>query len=394
MQPFKLNDKALCWIPLHEIESSAVRQIENISELPFIWKHLAIMPDVHYGKGATIGTVLPTEGAIVPAAVGVDLGCGMAAAQTSLKSDQLPLDLSEIRAEIEQAIPCGKGKGNKKPLPVLRHHLINLQSKAAANGRTGFYDNLVPKWRNQFGSLGSGNHFIEIVTEETETVWYLIHSGSRGIGARLASFHMRVARELMDKWFIQLPDPDLAYLVEGTPAFDEYITDLNWCQKYAYRNRLEMLERVDKVVRQHASVPFHVTQYVDAHHNYTERENHFGKNIWVTRKGAIRARRDDYGLIPGSMGAKSYLVRGKGNVASLHSAPHGAGRAMSRRKARDTFTMEDFDQEMAGIEIKRSSKFLDEMPGAYKDIDGVMERAAGLVDIVHTFRQIVNVKGT
>ena len=392
MPPTNIGPSVLAWLPAEQIEESAMRQIENLSQLPFIFKHVAVMPDCHFGLGATVGSCIPTERAIIPAAVGVDIGCGMIAVKTPLKREDLPDDRSHIRRAIESQIPLSAGHYNRSIKKTARPRIEQLEAKAAELDRLDFYDNLSKNWRNQLGSLGSGNHFIEIVLDEEDYVWAFLHSGSRGIGNRIATRHIAIAKQLMEKWYINLPDADLSYLVEDTPEFDNYMTDLEWAQEFALLNREEMMERIIKIL-QHRCGDFEEVERIQCHHNFTKREHHFGKNILVSRKGAIEARDGQLGLIPGSMGARSYVVRGKGNRASFNTAPHGAGRRLSRNRARQSFTMDDFDRDMAGIEVNRSEAFLDELPGAYKDIDLVMEQSADLVEILHTFRQIINVKG-
>ena len=392
MPPTNIGPSVLAWLPAEQIEESAMRQIENLSQLPFIFKHVAVMPDCHFGLGATVGSCIPTERAIIPAAVGVDIGCGMVAVKTPLKREDLPDDLSDIRRAIESQIPLSAGHYNRSVKKTARPRIEQLEAKAAELDRLDFYDNLSKNWRVQLGSLGSGNHFIEIVLDEEDYAWAFLHSGSRGVGNRIATHHIAIAKQMMEKWYINLPDADLSYLVEDTPEFDNYMTDLDWAQEFALLNREEMMERIIKIL-QHRCGDFEEVERIQCHHNFTKREHHFGKNILVSRKGAIEAREGQLGLIPGSMGARSYAVRGKGNRASFNTAPHGAGRRMSRNLARKSFSMDDFDRDMAGIEVNRSEAFLDELPGAYKDIDLVMEQSADLVEILHTFRQIVNVKG-
>ena len=393
MPPLNIGPNILSWVPEEQIEDSALQQIRNLSELPFIFKHVAVMPDCHFGMGATVGSCIPTLRAIIPAAVGVDIGCGMIAVKTPLVKDELPEDLSDLRKAVEEQIPLSAGRYNRSVKRTARERVEQLEAQAAELDRLDFYDKVDRNWRKQLGSLGSGNHFIEIVLDEEDSVWAFLHSGSRGIGNKLATFHIKTAKALMEKWYINLPDTDLAYLVEDTPEFDDYMTDLGWAQDFAKLNREEMVERILKIL-QYRFGEFNEVERIQCHHNFTQREHHFGKNVLVSRKGAIEAREDQLGLIPGSMGTASYVVRGRGNEASLNTAPHGAGRSLSRNRARNSFTMEDFDQYMEGIEVRRSEAFLDELPGAYKDIDLVMEQSRDLVDVVHTFRQIVNVKGT
>lgn len=392
MSPINICPSVLSWLPSDQIEESAMRQIENLSAMPFIFKHVAVMPDCHFGMGATVGSVIPTDRAIIPAAVGVDIGCGMIAVKTPLTRDDLPDDLSDIRKAIEHQVPLSAGHYNRSIKKTAKPRIEQLEAKAAEIGRLDFYDKLDRNWRKQLGSLGSGNHFIEVVLDEEGYAWAFLHSGSRGVGNRIATHHIRVARHLMEKWYINLPDADLAYLVEDTPEFDDYVADLDWAQEFALLNREEMMERIIRIL-QYRCGDFEEVERIQCHHNFTRRERHFGKNVLVSRKGAIEAREGQLGLIPGSMGTRSYVVSGKGNRASFNTAPHGAGRRLSRNRARNEFTMDDFDRDMSGIEVNRSEAFLDELPGAYKDIDLVMEQSDDLVEIVHTFRQIVNVKG-
>ena len=392
MPPRNIGPNVLSWLPSEQIEDSARQQIDNLSGMPFIFRHVAVMPDCHFGMGATVGSVIPTLRAIIPAAVGVDIGCGMIAVKTPLTRADLPEDLSDIRKAIEHQIPLSAGRYNRSVKKTARPRIEQLEAKAAALDRLDFYDKISPNWRQQLGSLGSGNHFIEVVLDEAGFVWAFLHSGSRGVGNRLASHHIGIAKKLMARWYISLPDADLAYLVQDTPEFDDYMADLDWAQEFALLNREEMMERIIRLL-QHRCGDFEEVERIQCHHNFTKREHHFGKNILVSRKGAIEARAGQLGLIPGSMGTRSYVVRGKGNPASFNTAPHGAGRRMSRNQARKTFTMDDFDRELAGIEVNRSEAFLDELPGAYKDVDLVMEQSKDLVEVIHTFRQIVNVKG-
>ncbi len=392
MPPLNFSPNVLSWLPEEQIEGSALQQIKNLSQLPFIFKYVAVMPDCHFGMGATVGSCIPTMRAIIPAAVGVDIGCGMIAVKTPLTRADLPEDLSEIRKAVEEQIPLSAGRYNSSIKKTAKPRVEQMEAQAAELDRLDFYDKIDCNWRRQMGSLGSGNHFIEIVLDETGSVWAFLHSGSRGIGNKIAVHHIKIAKALMEKWYIQLPDPDLAYLVEDTPEFHDYMTDLGWAQDFARLNRDEMIERVLRILK-HRFGSFEEEERIQCHHNFTQREHHFGRDILVSRKGAIEAREGQLGLIPGSMGTASYVVRGKGNRGSFNTAPHGAGRRMSRNKARESFTMSDFDRLMEGIEVNRSESFLDELPGAYKDVDLVMEQSNDLIDILHTFRQIVNVKG-
>ncbi|WP_234822289.1 RtcB family protein [Rhodopseudomonas palustris] len=353
------------------------------------------MPDTHYGKGSTVGTVLPTKGAVIPAAVGVDIGCGMIAVKTNLKREQLG-DLAVIRHSVERSIPMSAGKFNNKVTQTAAHRIATLEQEAGdvdLDKKFGTTD-----WRSQLGTLGGGNHFIEICLDEADTVWVTLHSGSRGIGNKIGIHFIKEAQRLCKSMFIQLPDEDLAYLPEGTPLFDEYIKWMHWAQHFALLNRDEMMDRVLKDISYavygedgHQS-EFEVDR-INCHHNFTQIEHHMGSDAWVTRKGAVRAAEGVRAMIPGSMGTKSYIVTGLGNKAAFESAPHGAGRRFSRGKAKEIFTMEDFDREMAGIEHRRSEVLIDELPGAYKDIDIVMENAKELVRVDHILKQILNVKG-
>ena len=391
MAPYKINDRALSWVPPEQIEEQALEQIRNMSGMPFVFRHVAVMPDCHFGMGATVGSCIPTRNAIIPAAVGVDIGCGMIAVRTSLTREDMPEDLSDLRVAIESRIPLSAGRYNRRVRKTARPRVEQLERKAG--DRLPFYDKLSKNWRKQLGSLGSGNHFIEITLDEDGGVWAFLHSGSRGVGNRIATHHIRKAKELMVEEGVELPDRDLAYLTGGTEEFEEYIRDLDWAQFFALLNRDEMMERALGALRYRAG-DFEEVENIQCHHNFTQKESHFGEDdVWVTRKGAIQALEGQMGLIPGSMGTASYVVRGKGDAESFQTAPHGAGRRFSRRRARENFDMDDFDRWMEGIEVRRSEAFIDELPGAYKDIDLVMEQSKDLVDIVHTFRQIVNVKG-
>ena len=388
--PEKIADKVLSWVPEAQLEPDVVEQVKRISRLPFVQPHIAVMPDCHLGKGAAVGSCIPTEQALIPAAIGVDIGCGMIAVKTSLVRDDMPDDLVEIREAIEHQIPLSAGKYNRSIKRTAVSKVAELEN--LAGDRLNDYTKIAPKWRLQLGSLGSGNHFIELVTDEHENVWLFLHSGSRGIGNKLAMFHIRVARDLMAESHIQLEDLDLAYLTEGTPQFDSYRQDLMWAQHFALLNRQEMMDRLIGLLT-HRVPQMQVVDTIQCHHNFTQKEQHFERDLWVSRKGAIMAKEGQMGLIPGSMGTASYVVKGKGCVPAMSTSPHGAGRRFSRRRARELFSMDDFDRLMEGIEVKRSEAFLDELPGAYKDIDLVMEQSADLVSVVHRFSQFVNVKG-
>ncbi len=395
---YQINETAISWLPPEQIEPAAMQQIVKIASMPFIYKHVAIMPDCHVGMGATVGSCIPTDGAIIPAAVGVDIGCGMVAVRTPLSRDDLPEDLSGIREGIERRIPLSAGKYNRNVSSTAKARVATLEKKAG--DRLGLYRKFSGRadWRLQLGSLGSGNHFIEITLDESGTVWTFLHSGSRGIGNKIAMQHIRTAQRIMKQESISLPDRYLAYLSEGTEEFDDYIRDLRWAQDFALLNREEMMDRVMTelsytVYGEGGHEGELELERIQCHHNFTQKERHYGKDVWVSRKGAIQAKEGQMGLIPGSMGTASYVVQGLGSEAAFETAPHGAGRRFSRTQARKRFSMEDFDRDMQGIEVRRSKEFIDELPGAYKDIDTVMEQSKDLVEIVHSFRQIVNVKG-
>jgi tRNA-splicing ligase RtcB (3'-phosphate/5'-hydroxy nucleic acid ligase) len=391
----RVNEKAVVFLPWNTIEAEAQRQILNTSAMPFVFKHVAVMPDCHYGKGATVGTVLPTDGAVIPAAVGVDIGCGMIAVRTPLTRADIQHPAT-IRAGIERRIPMSAGKNNSKLTPTAADRVKTLEL-LAKNTRAN-PDQYDRNWKLALGTLGGGNHFIELAEDGDGTVWLTLHSGSRGVGNRIGSHYIKVAQDLCKKAGIELSDRDLAYLPEDHPAFAAYLRDLNWAQQFALHNRNEMMDRVL------TEVSFAVygadghqadleRQRINSHHNFTQKEQHFGREVWVTRKGAIMARKDDWAMIPGSMGTRSYIVVGKENPLSFHSAPHGAGRRYSRTKARGLFTMDDLSKAMEGIEYRHSKVLLDEIPGAYKDIDQVMENARDLVEIKYVLKQFVNVKG-
>jgi tRNA-splicing ligase RtcB len=381
------------------VEEEAKRQLCNIARLPFIFDHLAVMPDVHLGKGSTIGSVIPTLGAIIPAAVGVDIGCGMIAARTSLTAADLPDNLHEWREGIERAVPHGRTPGTRdvgawtNPPPDVDAAWAELEPE--------FLD-IVAKYpkltktnnRNHLGTLGTGNHFIEVCLDEQDSVWFMLHSGSRGVGNAIGNLFIELAKEDMRRYFINLPDADLAYLPQGTAHFDDYVQAVHWAQDYARRNRALMMKYVVEAVRRVCPKPFEAeVEAVNCHHNYVQRERHFGKNIFVTRKGAVSAQKGELGIIPGSMGARSYIVRGKGEEQSFCSCSHGAGRLMSRSEAKRRYTVADQVQATEGVECRKDADVIDEIPLAYKDIDAVMRAQADLVEIVHTLKQVVCVKG-
>lgn len=390
------------WIKGVPLEDAAAQQLKNVARMPFIHRWVAAMPDVHWGMGATVGSVIPTAGAIIPAAVGVDIGCGMMASRTTLTASDLPDDLKALRSAIEAAVPHGRTDNGGRNDRGAWHDLPAPQVQAWRELEPGYRAICDKHPRldrgnhvNHLGTLGTGNHFIEVCLDQDQRVWFMLHSGSRGVGNRIGSYFIELAREDMRTWFINLPDRDLAYLPEGTQHFDDYVQAVSWAQDFARRNRELMMAAVVRAARGvHGLPPFQVDEeVVNCHHNYVERERHYGKDVWVTRKGAVRARQGDLGIIPGSMGARSYIVRGKGNPESFHSCSHGAGRAMSRAEAKQRFSLEDHARATAGIECRKDADVIDETPAAYKSIDAVMEAQRDLVEVVHTLRQVVCVKG-
>lgn len=400
---FKPDDGVLVkmWTRGVSLEDAARGQLVNLSRMPFIFKWVAAMPDCHWGMGATVGSVIPTKKAIIPAAVGVDIGCGMVAARTSLRASDLPDDLAPLRSAIEAAVPHGRtnngGPGDRGAW--------GEAPRAVQDAWAGLADEharIVDKHQklarantlNHLGTLGTGNHFIEVCLDEDEAVWIMLHSGSRGIGNQIGSYFIEKARQDMEKWLINLPDRDLAYLPEGTENFKDYWEALMWAQKFARTNRDIMLDAVVDALGKCDLPAFEITsEVVNCHHNYAARESHYGENVYVTRKGAVRAREGDLGIIPGSMGTRSYIVRGRGNPESFHSCSHGAGRAMSRGEAKRRFTLEDHARATEGIECRKDADVIDETPMAYKSIDLVMEAQKDLVEILHTLKQVVCVKG-
>lgn len=386
----RLSARLLSWASL--IDEKTLAQAHTTARMPFIHPHLALMPDAHLGKGATVGSVIPTLGAIIPAAVGVDIGCGMIAVRTQFTaSDLAGRDLAPLREQIERAIPLSAGRYNNKVVATAEPRIAELEALAEKNEFDP--ETYAKNWRLQLGTLGSGNHFIEVSVDELDRVWMFLHSGSRGVGNKIAGHHIGVAQKLAKRWWIDLPDPDLAYLVEGTPEFTRYIRELRWAQQFALLNREEMMDRVVRQVAEFLGTGVDELERINCHHNFTESEMHYGKRVWVSRKGAIQADAGRPGLIPGSMGTASYVVEGLGDPQSLSSSPHGAGRNFSRSTARKTFTHEQLREAMTGIEFRDTSAFIDEIPQAYKPIDQVMADAASLVSIRHTLRQLVNVKG-
>jgi len=369
-------------------------QLQKLAAMPFIHRWVAAMPDAHLGKGATVGSVIATHGAIIPAAVGVDIGCGMMAVQTTLTSSQLPDSLKSLRTKIEEVVPAGRGAwGDNTPKAVktawseLAERFTHIEAKhSKIHGDPAM---------KQLGTLGSGNHFIELCADESERVWVMLHSGSRGVGNRIGSYFIERAKEEMRRYFISLPDADLAYLVEGTQGFDDYVEAITWAQDYARLNRDVMMEHILAALASSGELPpFQArTEAVACHHNYVSREHHYGKDVMVTRKGAVRAAKGELGIVPGSMGAKSFIVRGLGHPESFESCSHGAGRKMSRGEAKRTYTLADHAKATAHVECRKDEDVIDETPMAYKSIDDVMHAQRDLCEIVHTLRPLICVKG-
>jgi tRNA-splicing ligase RtcB len=386
------------WVKGVPVEDQAREQLENVAGLPFVHGWLAVMPDVHFGRGATVGSVIPTKGAIIPAAVGVDIGCGMMAMETTLTADQLPDSLAALRSEIERKVPAGNGGGGEhRAIPdsvasSWRNSDLEPRLEAIRDRHKRIPSHKVG---SQLGTLGGGNHFIEICLDERDHVWVMLHSGSRGTGNQIGQYFIEEARKALEKRVLgyRVPDRDLAFFVEGEPMFDDYIEAVGWAQDYARANREVMMERTLQAMREKLPKFKLGKMAVNCHHNYVEKEQHFGAEVWVTRKGAVRAGREELGIIPGSMGAKSFIVRGKGNPDSFCSCSHGAGRAMSRTAAKQRFTLKDHREATEGVECRKDAGVIDETPMAYKDIDAVMAAQSSLVDVVHTLKQVVCVKG-
>jgi len=382
-----IDDKLISWAT--DVDPGTITQALKAARLAIVEGHVALMPDAHVGLGATVGSVIPTRGAVIPAAVGVDIGCGMIAAELDVTEDQLPDTLEPLLDQIEQVVPAGMGRGH-----------ADIADRAAAWMRahepaTDLRDDQLQRAAKQFGTLGSGNHFVEVCVDERGVVWVVLHSGSRGIGNQLAQMHIASARQLAVDLELRLEDPDLAYFLEGTPAFDAYIADMLWAQDYALANREQMMDNTLRVVT-NAIGRGHAVRRINCHHNFTQRETHGGVELWITRKGAIKADVGDLGVIPGSMGTRTYIVSGKGSAESWTSCSHGAGRRLSRTKAKKTYTTEDLARQMRGKTwlSGRAKALVDEIPSAYKDIDQVMADQADLVEVQHTLRQVLNYKGT
>ena len=396
------------WVRGVQLEDAARKQLISTARMPFVHHHVAVMPDVHLGIGATVGSVVPTVGAIIPAAVGVDIGCGMCAVRTSLSAKDLPESLAGVRAAIEKAVPHGRsdngglrdrgawGSAPTAAIATFTGHLhAGLEAILVKHPVLRKDGDSVKRSAAHLGTLGTGNHFIEVCLDEEDRVWFMLHSGSRGIGNRFGEYFIGLARDDCRRAGVDLPERDLAYFSEGTDHFSDYVEAVGWAQDYARHNRRLMLDQVIGAMAGAPGIPpFTCTvEAVNCHHNYVQREEHFGKQCWVTRKGAVRAGLGDLGIIPGSMGARSFIVRGKGNPESFCSCSHGAGRSMSRTKAKSTFTLADHAEATAGVECRKDAEVIDETPMAYKDIDAVMAAQSDLVEIVHTLKQVVCVKG-
>ncbi|MDH0030579.1 MULTISPECIES: RtcB family protein [unclassified Acinetobacter] len=395
-----LNAEAHYGVPVkiftNDIDSDSIEQLKKMAQLQFIYSHIAVMPDVHVGKGATVGSVIPTQHAIIPAAVGVDIGCGMNAVRLNLKASQLPDNLAPLRHAIERKVPVGfelhkqiKAKASsiipleKRLQPIIQKHpgLVRMLRKFDAT------------WQKQLGTLGGGNHFIELCLDENQDVWIMLHSGSRGLGNVIGTYFIELAKKEAQHRFGHVPDKDLSYFAEGSANFNDYVEAVEWAQNYAFENRREMMRLILEAIRP-LLPPFQMTkEAINCHHNYVSRENHFGEDLLITRKGAIRAGQDELGIIPGSMGARSYIVKGKANPESFCSCSHGAGRKMSRNKAKLLFSQDDLIQQTQGIECRKDAGVIDEIPSAYKDIDQVMANQSDLIEIVHILKQILCIKG-
>ncbi|MFZ3193138.1 MAG: RtcB family protein [Moraxellaceae bacterium] len=380
----------------NDIESAALDQLSQLAQLQFIHAHIAVMPDVHAGIGATVGSVIPTQSAIIPAAVGVDIGCGMNAIRLSLTAAQLPDDLKPLRLAIERKVPVGFNQHKQIKAKASTLTPLQLRLKRITDKHQGLLRMLRDfdrTWQRQLGTLGGGNHFIELCLDEADQVWVMLHSGSRGLGNCIGTYFIERAKKEAQSRFGHVPDKDLSYFAEGSNSFDDYLEAVQWAQDYAMENRREMMRLILEAIRPLLPSFQMSKEAINCHHNYVAQETHFGADVYVTRKGAISAQVDELGIIPGSMGAKSYIVRGKGNPESFCSCSHGAGRRMSRSKAKRLFSVDDLAVQTAGIECRKDSGILDELPAAYKDIDQVMANQADLVEVVHTLRQVLCIKG-
>ena len=398
------DSKAKIWDKYVNIDDKSIKQVKNISNMPFIYKYIAVMPDAHFGKGSTVGSVIPTIGAIIPASVGVDLGCGMCAVKTSLNANDLPDSLSNIRCEIERLVPHGRTNDGRKGDKGAWLNIPERSDESWKMLRDDF-DKITERYphlekrnhRNHLGTLGTGNHFIEICLDEDNNVWIMLHSGSRGIGNAIGMFFIEQAKKEMERWYINLPDQDLSYLSEGSEYFNDYIFAVDWAQRFASENRKIMMEAAIKALSSDVKKDFKTDlMAVDCHHNYVSfdmKEYGTGKQIYLTRKGAVDAGKDKLGIIPGSMGAKSFIVKGLGNKDSFCSCSHGAGRVMSRNEAKRQVSLEEHLKDISHVECRKDKESIDETPRAYKNIDDVMKSQSDLVEVLHTLRQIVCVKG-
>lgn len=379
-----------------DVEEEALQQLRNLAQLEFVHQHIAVMPDVHVGKGATVGSVIPTKHAIIPAAVGVDIGCGMNAVRLSLKASQLPDSLSKIRSAIEAKVPVGFNQHQSISAKMSTLDPLAKRLKCITDKHPGLLKmlkNFERTWARQLGTLGGGNHFIELCIDEHDDVWVMLHSGSRGIGNCIGQYFINLAKKEQQSRFGHVPDRDLAYFAQGSNSFDDYLEAVQWGQDYAMENRREMMRLILNVLQRELPQFTLTKEAINCHHNYVNQEHHFGENVYVTRKGAISAHEGELGIIPGSMGAKSYIVRGRGNSESFCSCSHGAGRRMSRGKAMRHFSLDDLRAQTAGVECRKDKGVIDEIPQAYKDIDTVMANQADLVEVVHTLKQVMCVKG-
>lgn len=392
---YQIKDTAYSFLPLEQIDQKLMGQAIQVSVLPIIYRNIVLMPDAHLGSGAMVGSCIPTKGGLVPSAVGTDIGCGMIATRLNIKGSEFDMkNLKMLRGFIENDVPLSAGRYNKEYTNNVESMIKQLEMMAQnGHDRLDFYKKLSPNWRLQLGTLGSGNHFIELVTDEEDYVWAFLHSGSRGIGFKIGNYHIREAKRYSKENHLNIPNRDLAWLAEGASEFDLYLEDMHWAQAFASYNRAEMLDRVLRNVDAYMGEYIWTDTLIECVHNYSAYEKHFGETVWVTRKGAISAKKGELGLIPGSMGTRSYVVKGLGNPDSFCTAPHGAGRRFSRKEAKSRVTMDDFDRYMSHVEVARSPEFLDELPHAYKNIDEVIEQSKELVEVVHTFSQFLNVKG-
>jgi tRNA-splicing ligase RtcB (3'-phosphate/5'-hydroxy nucleic acid ligase) len=383
-----------------DVEHEALQQLINVSTLPIVHGHVAAMPDVHAGIGATVGSVIPTKAAVIPAAVGVDIGCGMNAVQLSLRAEDLPDGLAQVRSAIERAVPVGFNAHDGDNMRGADQRRLTRQLNERLNAIVGKHPGLMKMqrqfaqtWITQLGTLGGGNHFIELCLDEAGHVWIMLHSGSRGIGNVMGRYFIAAARKAAEQNQLRLPDKDLAWLADGSALFDDYVEAVDWAQDYALLNRRRMMELIVEALQPQLPPFKAVGEAINCHHNYVAQEMHFGKKLFITRKGAISAQAGELGIIPGSMGTKSYIVRGKGNKESFCSCSHGAGRRMSRTQVKRQFNRRDLEQQTQGVECRKDGGVIDEIPAAYKDIDDVMANQADLVEVVHTLKQVICVKG-